>query len=81
MIFLEKWKFLSILIYGMKIGKFCHQYFTSPYPLYENSQKWGKIQKLQLSEHFSGKQKGHEFVIEIQRGKVSNPKSMATVEV
>ena len=50
-------------------------------PLYENSQKWGKIQKLQLSEHFSRKQNGHELVIEIQRGKVSNPINMATVEV
>ena len=72
---------MSILIYGIKIGKYFHQFLTLPYPPIVIFSKIGLKSKSGFVWIFFQKTKWTHVSVKNLDGQVSNPKNIATVKV
>ena len=72
---------MSILIYGIKIGKYFHQFLTLPYPPIVIFSKIGLKSKSGFVWTFFQKTKWTHVSVKNLDLQVSNPKNIATVKV
>ena len=72
---------MSILIYGIKIGKYFHQFFTLQYPPIMIFSKIGLKSKSGFVWIFFQKTKWTHVSVKNLDGQVSNPKNIATIKV